>query len=1016
MFVFIQINIAKAFSTSNGTIIDSSGKEVPINGINWFGFETDTHIVHGLWVRNWQDMISQVKTLGFNAVRIPFCPASLSSSTIVSGVHSGLNPDMDGLSAPAAMDKLIDGLESAGLYYILDHHSIDCSTISELWYNSTYTESSWINDLVSIANRYKGKAHFLGIDLKNEPHGVARWGNGDASTDWKMAAEKAASSIYAVNSDILSFIEGVEIDESCGSKDWSWWGGQLRGASCKPIDNPHGKIIYSPHVYGPDTYWQSDYDASNFPDNMPAIWDTEFGFIRSTTTPLVIGEWGGKYGTDGGLAADATLLNKLVDYFISKKIYNHFWWSLNPNSTDTGGILKDDWTNIWQEKVDLINRLSAARSADALGPPASITITPSTINLVEGTSNNLSASCQDSLGHVVSCGSLTWKSVTSQLTMSSSGKATAGSPLLSKYCKALTGIKTPRRLPTYANYACKISGTVKVTESSKALTSSIAASIYSDEAVTLDLSAPETAVTGEDLNVSLRCLADSGKVEVPCGSVTYSGVSGYTGGTLNFSSPGTYTLTAYRNAYSSAQDSVTIVVTESQHNLVLAFLGDYGEAGSNEQAVVNLVNSWNPDYVITLGDNNYFADTLANYASQADYDAAAMASYDENIGQYFGDYMAEGRFFPAMGNHEVDIDTNGGHPMGYFYEDYFADVVPGTSSGNQRYYNTYVGDDVELFALSSDPREPDGRSMGSDQYLWMEEQMQNSTARFRLVIMHHPPYSSGSHGSTPDMQWDYNNLGMDMVLAGHDHDYERLESDGIPYIVDGTGGKSLYSFVNIVPESLVQYDDNYGALRAEVDSDAGTITFEYINIDGVVVDRYVLSERNHPRHVDLIDSGNTWHYQDNGTEPDATWKDPTFDDSSWKTGTGSFGYEAGQTTTVSYGPSSTSKYITTYLRTTFDVADTLESVSLNLQRDDGVVIYLNGSEIYRSNMPDGATSYSTKATTAIGGSDETAWHSATLDPALLISGSNTLAVELHQSSGGSSDLFLNLNLEGLVAP
>ncbi len=64
----------------------------------------------------------------------------------------------------------------------------------------------------------------------------------------------------------------------------------------------------------------------------------------------------------------------------------------------------------------------------------------------------------------------------------------------------------------------------------------------------------------------------------------------------------------------------------------------------------------------------------------------------------------------------------------------------------------------------------------------------------------------------------------------------------------------------------------------------------------------------------------------------------------------------------------------------------------------------------------GATSYSTKATTAIGGSDEAAWHAATLDPSLLTQGSNTLAVELHQSSGGSSDLFLNLNLDGVVVP
>ena len=89
---------------------------------------------------------------------------------------------------------------------------------------------------------------------------------------------------------------------------------------------------------------------------MAAIWDTHFGFLIDDGYLIVPGEFGGKYG-HGGDPSDDVWQNSLIDYFISKNVCGFFYWSWNPNSGDTGGILQDDWTTIWQDKHDNLKRL-----------------------------------------------------------------------------------------------------------------------------------------------------------------------------------------------------------------------------------------------------------------------------------------------------------------------------------------------------------------------------------------------------------------------------------------------------------------------------------------------------------------------------------------------------------------------------------------------------------------------------------------------------------------------------------
>ena len=164
----------------------------------------------------------------------------------------------------------------------------------------------------------------------------------------------------------------------------------------------------------------------------------------------------------------------------------------------------------------------------------------------------------------------------------------------------------------------------------------------------------------------------------------------------------------------------------------------------------------------------------------------------------------------------------------------------------------------------------------------------------------------------------------------------------------------------------------------------------------------------------LVARGARWRYLDNGTDPGASWKQPGFADGAWKEGPAQLGYGDGdEATTVSFGPNGSAKYVTTYFRRAFSVAEpaSFGSLRVRLQRDDGAVVYLNGTEVFRSNMPGGTVGYRTYASSALGGNDETTFVTATVSAGLLRT-NNVLAVEVHQANGTSSDLSFDLELLG----
>ncbi|MBE1608056.1 cellulase family glycosylhydrolase [Actinopolymorpha pittospori] len=342
-------------------LFDANGKQVTLTGVNWFGFETNAFAPHGLWTRNWKSMLDQMKASGFNTIRLPysnqlFDPASKPAAAI--DYHK--NPDLKGLHGLALMDKIVDGATDRGLMVLLDQHRPDAQAQSELWYTDHLSEDKWVQDWTMLARHYRDNPLVIGADLHNEPHGRATWGTGDKSTDWRLAAERAGNAVLKANPNWLIVVEGID----SYNNDGYWWGGNLMGAKDHPVRlSEPNKLVYSAHDYGPGVSQQSWFGAPNFPDNMAKIWKDHWAYLAMDgTAPVLMGEFGGRSvspSTTEGKWQHA-LANFLKQHGIS-----YTYWSWNPNSGDTGGVLKDDWKHVQQQKLDMLKGYQAPRLGEA---------------------------------------------------------------------------------------------------------------------------------------------------------------------------------------------------------------------------------------------------------------------------------------------------------------------------------------------------------------------------------------------------------------------------------------------------------------------------------------------------------------------------------------------------------------------------------------------------------------------------------------------------------------------------
>lgn len=342
-----------------GKLVDGQGTEIRLTGVNWFGLETPLFAPHGLWTRNWEDMLDQIVETGFNAIRLPFSNELLQPSSVPSSIDFGKNPDLKGLSGLQIMDRVIEGAGHRDLVIILDRHRPTADAQSELWYTERISEARWIDDWTMLARRYRSKPAVIGADLHNEPHGQATWGDGNPHTDWRLAAERAGNAILDVNPDWLIVVEGIERF----GNDSYWWGGNLEGARGHPIRlSRQDKLVYSAHDYGPEVYPQTWLQAADFPHNLPSVWQHHWAWLHSDqVAPVLMGEFGGR---SVGRDPEGTWQRQLVE-FLKASGLSYTYWAWNPDSGDTGGILEDDWMTPDRAKLGLLASYQWPRLAPA---------------------------------------------------------------------------------------------------------------------------------------------------------------------------------------------------------------------------------------------------------------------------------------------------------------------------------------------------------------------------------------------------------------------------------------------------------------------------------------------------------------------------------------------------------------------------------------------------------------------------------------------------------------------------
>ena len=249
--------------------------------------------------------------------------------------------------------------------------------------------------------------------------------------------------------------------------------------------------------------------------------------------------------------------------------------------------------------------------------------------------------------------------------------------------------------------------------------------------------------------------------------------------------------------------------------------------------------------------------------------------------------------------------------------------------------------------------------------------------------------------------------------------------------------EKLKSFANSRPGVLLNDLKNYGFSDSKslsismVPANAGVISFNGINIKqeksvgaypanetisllAKAKDGFIFQGWQQLQTTSIIGKEQIWKYNDTGNEMPENWNKEDFDDSDWEQGAAELGYGDGdESTLLDYGGVANNKIITTYFRKGFELEniENIESIKIKLKCDDGAVVYINGTEAIRENLPSGEISRLTHALIAVGGSDESDFTLYSVDAGLLKSGQNCVAVEIHQANTSSSDISFDLELE-----
>jgi len=295
---------------------------------------------------------------------------------------------------------------------------------------------------------------------------------------------------------------------------------------------------------------------------------------------------------------------------------------------------------------------------------------------------------------------------------------------------------------------------------------------------------------------------------------------------------------------SSSLSSPPLATVSASTEVTFALIGDYGTVGVEAEQVADRISEFGPDFILAAGDARYGSNTTFDQANGRFCDYLSGVTPGPNC--LSGGNSEVNRFFVAPGNHDY---TDGGGIAEY--TDYFdfpgAGVTSLNPTGSELYYDVVQGP-VHAFLIDSEAMLADAATY-EEQADWLRHGLESSDSPWKIVMLHHSPYSSGDgHGSNPETQFPFAEWGADLVVSGHDHVYERIEQAGTTFIVNGLSGGSRYQFLDPIDGSLVRYRDRLGAVLFQASAD--TLTGSFVNIDGDVIDSFSVQ----PANADSADS------------------------------------------------------------------------------------------------------------------------------------------------------------------
>jgi len=366
-----------------------NGKPVNIKGVNWYGFENANMVPEGLYANSMETYFKFLAANGFNAVRVPFSAEFAvhfdntntrvgTNPSVAKPSYFKNDPDLHNKTPREVMSKFLklafkyNMLVLPGLHQFYAGHwdgskviNTNWDASNALWYYIPDPASGYASVLdvpdkrpafsiervcslwVKMTMFFKDYPHVFAVDVKNEPRGMFGPEDTRAWPAWADAAGKIGTSILRANPRLILFVEGLPGNRIN-------WGGNLLGVASRAVKvydtsakEIKGRVVYSPHVYGPDVAPGLEYTD--------AVWDHYFGNLRNQT--IVVGEWGGFMNTKPGRGTGLQDLeaNRRLAAYMRRKNLDAFYWALNPTSGDTGGLFLDDaWSVPAFAKLEVI--------------------------------------------------------------------------------------------------------------------------------------------------------------------------------------------------------------------------------------------------------------------------------------------------------------------------------------------------------------------------------------------------------------------------------------------------------------------------------------------------------------------------------------------------------------------------------------------------------------------------------------------------------------------------------------